>query len=178
MVFVRGQSEGERAREEEEMGRRSGRKNERRGRRTVIWVNLRPRRAQPTSRLLRVVPRAEHLSPPPPRNHPARSQLRGRRGAAGAGAVTRYRSAYPTAVSSDPPSAGKKWLWGHFSPYVSSRMKLIRVSRARRVGDGCAKPQLRQDWREALGCGRWATGACWWGEAKGWTSSRRLRAPG
>lgn len=46
------------------MGLRSGRKNERSWRRALIWVNLRPRRAQPTSRLLRVVPRAEHLSPP------------------------------------------------------------------------------------------------------------------
>lgn len=76
------------------MGRRSGRKNERRGRRTVIWVNLRPRRAQPTSRLLRVVPRAEHLSPPPPRNLRALSQLRGRRWDAGAGEVTGYRSSH------------------------------------------------------------------------------------
>lgn len=48
------------------MGRRSRRKNERSGRRALIWVNLRPRRAQSTSRLLRVVPRAEHLSPPTP----------------------------------------------------------------------------------------------------------------
>lgn len=53
------------------MGRRSRRKNERSGRRALIWVNLRPRRAQSTSRLLRVVPRAEHLSPPP---RPARSR--------------------------------------------------------------------------------------------------------
>lgn len=67
LVLVRGQSEGEggegEREKEEEMGRRSGRKNERSGRRALIWVNLRPRRAQPTSRLLRVVPRAEHLSP-------------------------------------------------------------------------------------------------------------------
>lgn len=45
------------------MGLRSGQKNERSQRRALIWVNLRPRRAQPTSRLLRFLPRAEHLSP-------------------------------------------------------------------------------------------------------------------
>lgn len=73
------------------MGRRSRRKNERSGRRALIWVNLRPRRAQSTSRLLRVVPRAEHLSPPPRR---ALSQLRGRRWNAGAGEVTGYRSSH------------------------------------------------------------------------------------
>lgn len=138
LVLVRGQSEGEggegEREKEEEMGRRSGRKNERSGRRALIWVNLRPRRAQPTSRLLRVVPRAEHLSPPPAR---ALSQLGGRQWNAGAGEVTGYRSSHllpllPRRVSESrelrSPKRKQKWLWCHFSPYVSSRMKLISKS--------------------------------------------------